>query len=185
VAKSSESYVPRTKRRAGNSFAFGGANDGVTGAELLTLHGSSASIAVLPHNNCINALAYTVLQVGLGCLNTSLQYIMAQIPTPPPSRPGSEAADPAPKSAEASPELLQSLDVLLEQYLHLLDRQQKLQSGLAKQLSSVWPLLFSGGGLAPIWHDANASGRVFFPWPMRITPVLPAGDMVRIIMMNG
>lgn len=62
---------------------------------------------------------------------------MAQIATPPPSRPGSEAPDFVPKSAEASSELLQSLDVLLEQYLHLLDRQQKLQSGLAKQLSSV------------------------------------------------
>ncbi|KAJ5377723.1 uncharacterized protein N7496_005132 [Penicillium cataractarum] len=61
---------------------------------------------------------------------------MAQIPTPPPSRPGSEAPDPVPKPAEASSELLQSLDVLLEEYLHLLDRQQKLQSGLAKQLSS-------------------------------------------------
>lgn len=35
-------------------------------------------------------------------------------------------------------QLLQSLDTLLEQYLHLLDRQQQLQSGLSKQLSSVW-----------------------------------------------
>ncbi|KAF3390196.1 hypothetical protein F1880_008961 [Penicillium rolfsii] len=61
---------------------------------------------------------------------------MAQIPTPPPSRPGSQAPDPVLKSAEASSESLQSLDALLEQYLHLLDRQQKLQSGLAKQLSS-------------------------------------------------
>ncbi|KAK5790340.1 hypothetical protein VI817_007627 [Penicillium citrinum] len=40
------------------------------------------------------------------------------------------------KSAEDSSELLQSLDDLLEQYLHLLDRQQRLQSGLAKELSS-------------------------------------------------
>lgn len=64
-------------------------------------------------------------------------HIMAQFPTPPPSRPGSEAPDPVPKPAEASSELMQSLDVLLERYLHLLDRQQKLQSGLAKQLSSV------------------------------------------------
>lgn len=38
----------------------------------------------------------------------------------------------------ASMELLQSLDTLLEEYLHLLDRQQELQSGLAKQLSSVY-----------------------------------------------
>ena len=108
---------------------------------------------------------------------------MAQIPTPPPSRPGSEAPDFASKPAGASSELLQSLDTLLEQYLHLLDRQQKLQSGLAKQLSSVW---FSHSlGSAPIWHDANASSRAFFPWPMQITPVLPVGDMVQIITMSG
>ncbi|KAJ5548747.1 hypothetical protein N7513_005981 [Penicillium frequentans] len=64
---------------------------------------------------------------------------MPQIPTPPASRPGSEAPEVESKPAEApggSTELLQSLDILLEQYLHLLDRQQELQSGLAKQLSS-------------------------------------------------
>ncbi|KAJ5397094.1 hypothetical protein N7509_005207 [Penicillium cosmopolitanum] len=59
---------------------------------------------------------------------------MVQVPTPPASRPGSEP--PAVKPAEDSSELLQSLDVLLEQYLNLLDRQQKLQTGLAKELSS-------------------------------------------------
>lgn len=63
---------------------------------------------------------------------------MSQIPTPPASRPGSDA--PA-----ASSELLQSLDTLLEQYLRLLDRQQQLQSGLAKQLSSVRPWFASTG----------------------------------------
>ncbi|KAJ5632936.1 hypothetical protein N7490_009275 [Penicillium lividum] len=64
---------------------------------------------------------------------------MSQIPTPPTSRTGSEAPEVEMKSAEspeASSELLQSLDTLLEQYLHLLDQQQELQSGLAKQLSS-------------------------------------------------
>ncbi|KAJ5999108.1 hypothetical protein N7451_006918 [Penicillium sp. IBT 35674x] len=64
---------------------------------------------------------------------------MPQIPTPPASRPGSEAPEVEIKPAEtpgASTELLQSLDILLEQYLHLLDQQQELQSGLAKQLSS-------------------------------------------------
>ncbi|KAJ5152987.1 uncharacterized protein N7482_009465 [Penicillium canariense] len=61
---------------------------------------------------------------------------MSQVPTPPPSRPGSEAPEPVSKPAGASSELQLSLDALLEQYLHLLDRQQKLQSGLAKQLSS-------------------------------------------------
>lgn len=62
---------------------------------------------------------------------------MVQVPTPPASRPGSEP--PAVKPAEDPSELLQSLDVLLEQYLNLLDRQQKLQTGLAKGLSSVCP----------------------------------------------
>ncbi|KAJ6115037.1 hypothetical protein N7486_000815 [Penicillium sp. IBT 16267x] len=64
---------------------------------------------------------------------------MSQILTPPASRPGSEAPEVAIKSAEtpgASTELLQSLDTLLERYLHLLDRQQELHSGLAKQFSS-------------------------------------------------
>ncbi|KAJ5772142.1 hypothetical protein N7520_002671 [Penicillium odoratum] len=64
---------------------------------------------------------------------------MSQIPTPPTSRPGSEAPEVERKSAEspeASSELLESLDTLLEQYLHLLDQQQELQSVLAKQLSS-------------------------------------------------
>lgn len=73
---------------------------------------------------------------------------MAQIPTPPPSRPGSEAPDYVPMPAEASSELLDSLDVLLERYLHLLDRQQELQSGLSKQLSSV-RLFFCSRGLGP------------------------------------
>ncbi|KAJ5766491.1 uncharacterized protein N7511_004107 [Penicillium nucicola] len=59
---------------------------------------------------------------------------MDQIPTPPASRPGSEA--PEAKAKPAASELVQSLDTLLEQYLNLLDRQQKLQTGLAKQLSS-------------------------------------------------
>ena len=66
--------------------------------------------------------------------------IMPQIPTPPASRPGSEAPEVEIKPAETpgtSTKLLQSLDTLLEQYLHLLDRQQELQSGLAKHLSSV------------------------------------------------
>ncbi|KAJ5198286.1 uncharacterized protein N7498_007403 [Penicillium cinerascens] len=61
---------------------------------------------------------------------------MPQIPTPPVSRPGSENPEAELKPAEASSELLASLDTLLEQYLHLLDRQQKLQSGFSKQLSS-------------------------------------------------
>jgi hypothetical protein len=60
---------------------------------------------------------------------------MTQIPTPPDSRPGSEA--PEAKTKPVASDLVQSLDTLLEQYLNLLDKQQKLQTGLAKQLSSV------------------------------------------------
>lgn len=74
---------------------------------------------------------------GLFGIYSLALFTMVQVPTPPASRPGSEP--PAVKPAEDSSELLQSLDVLLEQYLNLLDRQQKLQTGLAKELSSVCP----------------------------------------------
>ncbi|CAI7668588.1 unnamed protein product [Penicillium bialowiezense] len=53
---------------------------------------------------------------------------MPQLPTPPTSRAGSEFPE-----SKASTECL---DELLERYLGLLDQQQKLQSELAKQLSS-------------------------------------------------
>ncbi|EKV16612.1 coiled-coil domain-containing protein 115 [Penicillium digitatum] len=59
---------------------------------------------------------------------------MTQIPTPPASRPGSETPE-----VKVKPEALDSvqcLDALLEKYLHLLDRQQKLHANLAEQLSS-------------------------------------------------
>ncbi|KAL2000659.1 hypothetical protein VTN02DRAFT_2786 [Thermoascus thermophilus] len=60
---------------------------------------------------------------------------MAQIPTPPPSRHVSEAPEASPKPAGPSSDLLQSLDVLLERYLQLLDHYQKFQAKLGKQLS--------------------------------------------------
>ncbi|KAI2764144.1 hypothetical protein DTO012A8_9527 [Penicillium roqueforti] len=60
---------------------------------------------------------------------------MAQIPTPPASRPGSEAPEVQVKPV-ALEDSVQCLDTLLEKYLHLLDRQQKLQSSLAGHLSS-------------------------------------------------
>ncbi|CAG8905306.1 unnamed protein product [Penicillium egyptiacum] len=62
-------------------------------------------------------------------------FSMTQIPTPPASRPGSEAPEVTVK-AEPLEDSVQSLDTLLEKYLHLLDRQQKLHSSLAEQLSS-------------------------------------------------
>lgn len=62
---------------------------------------------------------------------------MAQIPTPPASRDTSEAPEIQKETeVDTSTELLQPLDTLLERYLHLLDRHQKLQADLAKQLSS-------------------------------------------------
>lgn len=66
---------------------------------------------------------------------------MALVPTPPASRHGSEASEVQHKDAKEvdnTPDgLLQTLDTLLEQYLHLLDQHQKLQADLAKRLSSV------------------------------------------------
>lgn len=66
---------------------------------------------------------------------------MAQFPTPPASRHGSELPDVDTTKdspvADSSAELLQSLDALLERYLDLLDRHQKLHADFAKQLSSV------------------------------------------------
>ncbi|KAE8148551.1 hypothetical protein BDV25DRAFT_158132 [Aspergillus avenaceus] len=63
---------------------------------------------------------------------------MAQVPTPPASRHGSETPDAESKQLPItdSTELLQSLDTLLERYLHLLDRHQKLQAELASSLSA-------------------------------------------------
>ncbi|KXG45756.1 uncharacterized protein PGRI_046120 [Penicillium griseofulvum] len=60
---------------------------------------------------------------------------MTQIPTPPASRQSSEAPEVKVKPV-ALEDSVQCLDTLLEQYLHLLDRQQKLHSCLAEQLSS-------------------------------------------------
>ncbi|OGM45929.1 hypothetical protein ABOM_005240 [Aspergillus bombycis] len=63
---------------------------------------------------------------------------MAQIPTPPASRHGSESPDTEYKQPPGvgNSDLLRSLDALLERYLHLLDRHQKLQAELATSLSS-------------------------------------------------
>ncbi|KAL5358170.1 hypothetical protein BJX96DRAFT_36896 [Aspergillus floccosus] len=60
---------------------------------------------------------------------------MPQIPTPPASRHGSISPDPEHKQAPTT-DLTQTLDDLLERYLHLLDQHQKLQSQMASCLSS-------------------------------------------------
>ncbi|KAL4922208.1 hypothetical protein BDW62DRAFT_79147 [Aspergillus aurantiobrunneus] len=64
---------------------------------------------------------------------------MAQLPTPPASRQNSEIPDAELKQLHinnTTPNLLSSLDALLEKYLHLLDKHQRLQSELASKLSS-------------------------------------------------
>jgi hypothetical protein len=67
---------------------------------------------------------------------------MSQIPTPPPSSRGVSAEPPSSyddecKNTTLEDNKVQLLDELLERYLNLLDRHQKLQESLGKQLSSV------------------------------------------------
>ena len=80
---------------------------------------------------------------------------MSKLITPPTSRSGSEASQietkPAP-TLQTSPELRLQLDILLEQYLDLLHKQQQLQSGLAKHMSLV-SLLDSCD--ESTWHPAK------------------------------
>ncbi|KAL4924907.1 uncharacterized protein BDV17DRAFT_295000 [Aspergillus undulatus] len=64
---------------------------------------------------------------------------MTQLPTPPASRQSSVLPDAELKQlhiADPPPHLLQSLDDLLERYLQLLDKHQRLQKELASSLSS-------------------------------------------------
>ncbi|KAL4759827.1 uncharacterized protein BDW70DRAFT_139215 [Aspergillus foveolatus] len=64
---------------------------------------------------------------------------MKQLPTPPASRQSSEVPDTDLKQLhidDPTPDPLESLDALLEKYLHLLDKHQRLQHVLASKLSS-------------------------------------------------
>ncbi|GFF27179.1 coiled-coil domain-containing protein 115 [Aspergillus udagawae] len=66
---------------------------------------------------------------------------MAELPTPPASRQSSESPELHLKQSnetESSTKTLQLLDHSLERYLLLLDQHQKLQTNLAKELSSVY-----------------------------------------------
>lgn len=63
-------------------------------------------------------------------------WTMAQVPTPPASRQTSESPEVQHKG-EGQAAAGVDVDSLLERYLGLLDRHQKLQADLAKQLSSV------------------------------------------------
>lgn len=71
--------------------------------------------------------------------STHLFETMSQVPTPPASRHASASPDAELKPAPTpdSTALMQSLDDLLERYLHLLDQHQKLQSAMASHLSAV------------------------------------------------
>ncbi|KAL2868463.1 uncharacterized protein BJX67DRAFT_59216 [Aspergillus lucknowensis] len=61
---------------------------------------------------------------------------MAQLPTPPASRQSSEIPDAALEQLRIADDPIRSLDALLEGYLQLLDKHQKLQRELASELSS-------------------------------------------------
>ncbi|KAL4935700.1 hypothetical protein BDV06DRAFT_206472 [Aspergillus oleicola] len=64
---------------------------------------------------------------------------MTQLPTPPVSRQTSEVPDAELKQLhidDPTPHLIQTLDELLEKYLHLFDKHQSLQNELASKLSS-------------------------------------------------
>lgn len=112
-------------------------NDGVTGAELLC----STFLLYLKLVDFIAFNKSTQLDFADICIGFLLHrplvfFSMSQIPTPPASRPGSEAPEVKVKPV-ALEDSVQCLDTLLEKYLYLLDRQQKLHSSLAEQLSSV------------------------------------------------
>jgi hypothetical protein len=73
---------------------------------------------------------------------------MRQLPTPPVSRQTSEIPDGELKQLHVDdipPDPSTSLDALLERYLHLLDKHQRLQSELSSELSSVFLPKFSPG----------------------------------------
>lgn len=69
---------------------------------------------------------------------------MSQLPTPPLSREASEEPISDSGAATTTDQKLVELDALLERYLHLLDRHQKLHVELGKKLSSVSRLQFPG-----------------------------------------
>ncbi|KAL3436771.1 hypothetical protein BDV09DRAFT_164393 [Aspergillus tetrazonus] len=72
-------------------------------------------------------------------LHASIYRPMKQLPTPPASRQSSEVPDTDLKQLhidDPTPDPLESLDALLEKYLHLLDKHQRLQHVLASRLSS-------------------------------------------------
>lgn len=103
---------------------------------------------------------------------------MPQAPTSPTSSYSLESQnDPQEESSvvHSSDALSQSLDSLLERYLGLLDRHQKLQAELAKQFSSVW------GAIRSFWvffMDELAYFRLGISFPGSCQLYLSSGSMV-------
>ena len=71
---------------------------------------------------------------------------MAQVLTPP----ASPGAGKLHKEAQKDNSSAETLDALLERYLYLLDRHQKLQEELGKQLASVRLFLLTFYILSPL-----------------------------------
>lgn len=97
-----------------------------------------------------------------------LDIVMSELITPPASRSGSEAPLIETKPAallQTASELRLRLDTLLEQYLALLNKQQQLQSGLAKQMSLVSLL---GPCDESIWHLAKKETGISLPSPSKL-----------------
>jgi hypothetical protein len=99
---------------------------------------------------------------------------MAQLATPPASRQPSEAPD-----LDPATDLVRSLDTLLERYLELLDKHQKLQGELASRFSSVRSTRFSVGTIA------DHCGRGFSLLLKRTIRAPLAEGMVLITMTSG
>lgn len=110
---------------------------------------------------------------------TSTISTMAQVPTPPESRQTSESPEIQHKEAGAV-----DLDGLLERYLGLLDRHQRLQADLAKQLSSVRfpesPGRFPGEDITVLMSNRDSC-----LWLRPTTHVHRVDGMARITTMNG
>ncbi|KAL4997635.1 hypothetical protein BDV10DRAFT_89491 [Aspergillus recurvatus] len=91
------------------------------------------------HHIAISFIPQVLLTVDACIACAHLCRSMTQLPTPPVSRQSSEIPDAELKQLhidDPTPDLLEPLDALLEKYLHLLDKHQRLQSDLASKLSS-------------------------------------------------
>ncbi|KAL2860235.1 hypothetical protein BJX68DRAFT_261198 [Aspergillus pseudodeflectus] len=103
---------------------------------------------------------------------------MAQLATPPASRQPSEAPD-----SDPATDLVRSLDTLLERYLELLDKHQKLQGELASRFSSGFLSLAQANYTCP---PGRRYGADYYDERMKATKRVllqppPAGEQDYII----